>query len=142
MANSITNARIVNVHLEGQISSIDRMEPASTQYISNYMGAVAGTSTDSKLFFCSANVTITGSSYIGGFLGSATGSEIHHSYVLGSVIGTLTGYYWGHRDYANEYTHFKPSNVGGFIGSAVHSSVINSYTNCAVLDDEIGSGAV
>ena len=140
LANSITNARIVNVHLEGQISSIDRMEPASTPVYSNYMGAVAGASTDSKLFFCSANVTITGSSYIGGFLGSATGSEIHHSYVLGSVIGTLTGYYWAHRDYANEYTHFKPSNVGGFIGSAIFSSVINSYTNCAVLDDEIGSG--
>ena len=139
LANSITNARIVNVHLEGQISSIDRMEPASTPVYSNYMGAVAGVSTDSKLFFCSANVTITGSSYIGGFLGSATGSEIHHSYVLGSVIGTLTGYYWAHRDYANEYTHFKPSNVGGFIGSAIFSSVINSYTNCAVLDDEIGS---
>ena len=73
-------------------------------------------------------------------MGSATGSEIHHSYVFGSVIGTLTGYYWAHRDYANEYTNFVPSNVGGFIGSSVLSSVINSYTNCSVIDDYIGSG--
>ena len=93
LANSITNARIVNVHLEGQISSIDRMEPASTPVYSNYMGAVAGASTDSKLFFCSANVTITGSSYLGGLLGAASDTEIHNSFAAGNVSGVATGYF-------------------------------------------------
>ena len=141
LANSITNARIVNVHLEGQISSIDRMEKADTLVYANYMGAVAGTSTDSKLFFCSVNASVTGSSYLGGFLGSAGGTEIHQSISFGSVTGIATGYSHKSYDFADplEIVNFHSSNVGGFIGRATFSSVINSYSGLQVSDNEITS---
>ena len=111
------------------------------------MGAVAGTSTNSKIFFSSANVTITGSSYLGGLLGSADSTDIHQSFAFGTVTGIATGYSHQSYDYADplEIVNFHSSNVGGFIGRATFSTIKNSYSGLEITDNEItgpdGSGS-
>ena len=119
IAGSISNARIVNVLLSGELTAADSIDLNGAELYSNQLGGAFGSSTNSEIYMIGVDVRVIGRTYLGGIVGQATNTKIYSSYAAGHVYGVATG---------QEGSPAHSSHVGGFAGYGSSLTIEDSYS--------------